>query len=182
MPVYRSQNRRAYVEPERHDELTTGVPRDVEPVQAGDQKRAVGRFQPGESRTRVLASRGGAAHRGRTHLSHSVAAPTLSANSVRRARALRRALAAEIAATVGGGEPSIFAALLIKCAAVKMAAAEEATERGDFENHRKLSESARNDLLYAREHVAKAAEARANSIHDPVPAMRARAAKAVEDG
>ena len=86
--------------------------------------------------------------------------PTLTAESVRRARTLRRMLSAEVATTVGGGHCGIAASLFIKFASQKTAAAEEAFTAGDFETHRKLSESARMDILYAREHAAKEAASR----------------------
>ena len=47
-----------------------------------------------------------------------------------------------------------------KFAAQKTAAAEEAFETGDYETHRKLTESARMDVLYGCEHAVKDAVAR----------------------
>jgi hypothetical protein len=153
-----------YVEPPRHDELTAGVPA----ARSGPQKRDAGRLTPGpDGSAREAGARGGASHKGRTRLSHHIEAPTLSETSQRRARVLRRALAGEIASTVGGGRCGIAASLFVKFAAQKTAAAEEAFAKGDFETHRKLTESARMDLLYAREHAAKEAAARPRSRRAP---------------
>ena len=148
-----------YVEPERHDELSRGVPA----ARSGAQKRDGGRFTPGPSGSAVVAGAdGGKRHKGTTHLSHRIDAPTLTSTSQQRARTLRRALAGEIARSVGGGRCGIAASLLIKFASQKTAAAEEAFTIGDYDTHRKLSESARMDILYAREHAAKEAQSRAD--------------------
>lgn len=146
-----------YVEPERHDELSTGIPA----ARSGQQKREAGRFTAGPNGSAIQAgAEGGKSHRGRTQLSHNIEASTLTPTSLKRARTLRRALSAEIAATVGAGQCGIAASLFVKFAAQKTAAAEEAFVAGDYETHRKLSESARMDTLYAREHAAKTAAAR----------------------
>ncbi len=171
MPDYKSHGR-PYVQPDRHDELTDGVPASITPVHAGGQKRSAGRFVAESAETSANAAKGGAAHKGTTQLSHTIEAPTLTPTSLRRARSLRRALSGEIASTVGGGHCGIAASLFVKFASQKTAAAEEAFERGDFETHRKLSESARMDVLYAREHAAKEAAARPKA--GGVEAMRAR--------
>jgi len=155
MPEVR-QHGRPYMEPERHDELSAGVP-DITPARAGSERRPNGTIAPGAS---TLAAKGGRAHKGRTNLSHRIEAPTLTPESVRRARVLRKALSGEVARTVGGGVCGIAASLFLKFASQKTAAAEEAFRGGDFEVHRKLSESARMDILYAREHAAKEAESR----------------------
>src|SRR5580692_11435479 len=156
MPVSQSHGR-PYVEPERHDELSPGIPAG----RSGAQKRDAGRFTAGASGSAVQAgAAGGGKHKGRTKLSHDIGGASLTSTSTKRARTLRRVLASEIAATVGGGRCGVAASLFIKFAAQKTAAAEEAFERGDFEAHRKLSESARMDVLYAREHAAKEAATR----------------------
>jgi len=155
MPEHRSHGR-TYIEPERHDELSDGRPAAILPAKAGAERRGNGTFAPGG---RILAAKGGKAQKGRTKLSHRIDAPELTATSVKRARTLRRALATEIAQTVGGGRCGIAASLFVKFAAQKTAAGEEAFARGDYEAHRKLSESARMDVLYAREHAAKEAAA-----------------------
>ncbi len=157
MPEHRSHGR-AYVEPPRHDELPEGVPaHDATLVQAGGQRRPDGTFTQGSSTVQVA---GGKAHKGRTRLSHRIDAPKLTPESQRRARTLRRAMAAEIAATVGGGTCGVVTSLLVKFAAEKTAAAAEAFAAGDYDTHRKLTESARMDLMYAREHAAKEAKTR----------------------
>jgi len=147
-------------EPERHDELSKGTPADVVPVPAGTPKRSGGRFVADSAETKANASKGGSSKRGSTKLSHAIEGVKLAPESVRHARVLRRTLTTEIATTVGGGVCGVAASLFIKFAAQKTAAAEEAFERGDFEAHRRLSESARMDVLYAREHAAKEAESR----------------------
>lgn len=155
------KNEFPYVEVERHDELSTGI---VVAARSGAQKRDAGRFTPGPDGSAIMAgAEGGKRRKGHTRLSHRIAETTLSPESTRRARALRRALSGEIAATVGGGVCGVAVSLLIKFAAMKTAASEEAFTVGDFETHRRLSESARMDVLYAREHAAKAAKARAAS-------------------
>jgi len=162
MPDHRSHGV-PYIQPERHDELADGV-RAVRPLAGtGEQRRGDGTFAPGST---SIAALGGAAHKGRTKLSHAIEAPLLGVESLRRARTLRRALSGEIAATVGGGHCGIAASLFIKFASQKTAAAEEAYIAGDFETHRKLTESARMDVLYAREHAAKEAAARAKTTTD----------------
>lgn len=165
MPEVRSHNF-VYIEPERHDELSAGVRSQVD---ASDQRRPGGQLLPGASK---VPSEGGKARKGTTKLSHSIEAPTLSPTSVKRARTLRRAIAGEIASTVGGGICGVTCSLLVKFAAMKTAAAEEAFAIGDFESHRKLTESARMDLLYAREHAAKEAASRPAAPFDPLAPYR----------
>jgi hypothetical protein len=165
MPAPKYTDRPYLTGPERHDELSRGV----RAVRNGGQKRDGGRFTAGAEGSAVTAGGdGGRQHRGRTELSHRIEAPTLTPTSVRRARTLRRALASEIASTVGGGHCGVAASLFIKFAAQKTAAAEEAFQAGDFETHRKLTESARMDVLYAREHAAKEATARPRAPVDPL--------------
>jgi hypothetical protein len=117
---------------------------------------------------RTIPAAGGRATKGRTKLSHDIGGASLTPTSTKRARTLRRVLSGEVAATVGGGRCGVAASLFIKFASQKTAAAEEAFERGDFEAHRKLSESARMDVLYAREHAAKEAQARPRAPWDPI--------------
>lgn len=168
MPDHRSHGF-AYIEPERHDELSAGLAA----VRTGEQKRDVGRFMPGADGSAALAgAKGGGKHKGRTRLSHRIDAGTLTPTSVKRARTLRRALSGEIAATVGGGVCGVAASLFIKFASQKTAAAEEAFAKGDYETHRKLTESARMDVLYAREHAAKEAAARPRGPVDPLANWR----------
>lgn len=171
MPSHKSHGHE-YIEPPRHDELPLGVTAD----RSTGQKRTAQTFQPGSAETRAAGALGGAAHKGRTQLSHVIEGEKLSETSRKRARVLRRALSNEIAASVGGGVCGVAASLLIKFAAQKTAAAEEAFERGDYEAHRKLSESARMDVLYAREHVAKEAASRAAPKKSAVAGLKERAA------
>lgn len=154
MPAHKSHGR-TYIEPPRHNELPDGETITVAP--SGDEKNADGTFKKGSS---ALQARGGSRRKGTTKLSHKITDGKLTPTSVKRARTLRKALTSEIARVVGGGFCGIAASLLIKYAAQKTAAAEEAFERGDYDSHRKLSESARMDILYAREHAAKEAAAR----------------------
>lgn len=152
-----------YQEPERHDGLSVGVPAAAS---SGAQKRDRGRLTAGPEGSAAEAGRkGGAKRKGTTELSHRIDAPKLTPTSQARARTLRRALSGEIASSVGGGRCGIAASLFIKFAAQKTAAAEEAFAAGDYETHRKLSESARMDVLYAREHAAKEAQARPRATH-----------------
>jgi len=159
-----------YVEPERHDELSPGVPApDVVQERAGAERRPDGTLVQG---ARTVPSMGGKARKGETQLSHRIESAKLRPNSLRRARTLRQALSCEIAATVGGGVCGIAASLFLKFASQKTAAAEEAFAAGDYETHRRESESARMDVLYAREHAAKSAQARPRAPVDPLAAYR----------
>lgn len=155
-----------YIEPERHNEMSNGVAVQVD---AGGERRPDGTLAQG---ARTIPAMGGKARKGRTRLSHVLEGGKLAPESLKRARALRRALSGEVSATVGGGHCGIAASLFLKFAAQKTAAAEEAFERGDYETHRKLSESARMDILYAREHAAKEAQARPQGPVDPMARIR----------
>ena len=157
MPTHKSHGR-PYVEAPRADELPAGTPAPYEPqATAGEERKANGTIAQG---ARAIPSAGGRATKGTTKLSHRISAPTLEERLQRQARDLRSALRRETAKNVGGGTCGIAASLLIKFAAQKTAAAEQAFVAGDFETHRKLSESARMDLVYAREHAAKEAASR----------------------
>jgi hypothetical protein len=157
MPPTAYKNDFPYEEVPRHDELPSGVAA----ARSGPSERDAGRFLAGPGGSAALAgAEGGGKRKGRTKLSHDIVGASLTATSTKRARTLRRVLSGEIAATVGGGRCGVAASLFIKFASQKTAAAEEAFERGDFEAHRKLSESARMDVLYAREHAAKEASSR----------------------
>jgi hypothetical protein len=123
------QHGRPYQEPERHDELSSGVPESIVPVGAGGQNRERGRFALGCS---GIAAKEGSTHKGRTKLSHVIEGNDLTEVSRRRARVLRKSLTTEIASTVGGGYCGVAASLFVKFAAQKTAAAEEAFERGDY--------------------------------------------------
>jgi hypothetical protein len=167
MPDHRSHGF-PYEQPPRHNELAAGI---AEQARASDSPKPSGQLEQGASTVPAL---GGRAHKGKTALSHRIQSPTLSPEDARRARTLRNALARELAATVGGGECGVAASLFLKFAAQKTAAAEAAYQAGDYETHRKLSESARMDVLYAREHAAKTAEARKASTGwvDPLAKWR----------
>jgi hypothetical protein len=155
MAPLRISHGKPYEEPERHDQLSDGVP---EQVQAGDERRPNGTFQQGSKRAQ---SKGGKSHKGEPALAHKITAPeTLDVRHRKAAATLRVALRAEIAKTVGAGICGVAGSLLIKFVAQKTAAAEQAYQRGDYETHRKLSESARMDLVYARDLEAKAAQSR----------------------
>jgi len=158
----------AYVEPPRHDELPDGVPVSAQ-AEAGGERRENGTLAQG---ARTTPSKGGKAHKHTTRLSHRLEAPALDPEYAKRARGLQRGLRVEIAFTVGGGVCGIAASLFIKFAAQKTAAAEAAYKAGDFETHRKLSESARMDILYAREHASKEAALRPER-NDPHAALSA---------
>jgi hypothetical protein len=85
------------------------------------------------------------------------------------AKALHRRLCREVAQAVGGGVCGVAASLMIRWAADKTELAEKAKAAGDLDAFRKLAESARMDLLYAREHAAKEAGARTTSPGGRVP-------------
>jgi hypothetical protein len=155
MPAYKSHGK-TYVQPDAPDELTEGVPvRALD--QTGDVRRANGTFEQG---SKWNQAKGGKASKGQPKLATALTAPKLDPKHRKAATNLRTALRAEIAATVGAGVCGIAGSLLIKFCAQKTAAAEQAYEAGDYETHRKLSESARMDLVYARELEAKAAQSR----------------------
>ena len=155
MPIVRSQGKER-AEPERHDEMSDGVPGPLQ-VDPRDERTALGRFVKGASRLPTL---GGKARKGETQLSHRVAnAPALGPYA-KRARFFRKALVHELATVVGGGHCGIMSSALVKLAAESMALAEAALERGEIEAHRKLGESARLHMVYARELCAKDAESR----------------------
>jgi hypothetical protein len=155
MPEHVSHGFR-YVEPERHDELSDGVAAPVQ-AEAGGERRANGTWAKG---ARTAQSKGGKAMagRGRALVHHGAAS--------KGARALRRALRSEVASTVGGGVCGVASSLMIRWAADKTELAEKAKAAGDLDSFRKLTESARMDLLYAREHAAKEAAARPRSRAD----------------
>ena len=148
-----------YVEPPRHDELPSGTPAPTQSDARGE-RRADGKWAKG---ARTAQSKGGKAMAGRGRaLVHYGAAS-------KGARALRRALRSEIASTVGAGRCGVAASLMLRWASDKTELAEKAKTSGDLESFRKLTESARMDILYAREHAAKEASARPRSngdVHD----------------
>lgn len=159
MPSHRSHDF-PYVEPERHDELSDGVP--VQPqAEARSERTERGRWRKG---ARTAQSAGGKSHKGM---------PRLSRNALTKAgKSLHRTLCGELAIGVGGGVCGVAASLFLRWAADKTELAEKAKEAGDLDLFRKLSESARMDVLYAREHAAKEAAARPQAPVDPLAAWR----------
>lgn len=162
MPTSRSHDRE-YIEPPRHDELPAGVPAPVQ-AEAGQERTALGRFAPGANTT---PRKGGKSRKGRTKLSHEIEALPVSDTLKRRARFMRRRTCTELAQTVGGGSCGIVASILVKLASEDMALRETMMVAGNIESARKLGESARMHLLYARETASKDAESRANAPPDP---------------
>ncbi len=156
MPAVRSHDC-VYVEPERHDELSDGTP-DTAQADAGHERTSNGRLSRGASTT---PAKGGKAHKGSTRLTHRVDALRLDAGLVRRARFMRRKTCSELAATVGAGRCGIIASALVKLASEDLALREAALVAGEVDLARKLGESTRMHLLYAREIAAKDGEARA---------------------
>ncbi|HEY1696167.1 MAG TPA: hypothetical protein VGG39_28565 [Polyangiaceae bacterium] len=164
MPSHRSHDRDVYLEPERHDELSAGVPGDPsEQQQARKERKAGGRgIPPGAT---AIPRLGGKAHKGKPKLVRGKALTKAGS-------ALHRALCAETASTEGGGVCDRRASLMLRWAADKTEMAERAKAAGDLESFRRLTESARMDLLYAREHAAKAAQARPRAPADPLGRWR----------
>lgn len=160
MPTSQSHGR-PYVEPERHDELSTGVP-SPEQADASRERKAGGRgIPPGAT---AVPAAGGRARKGRTKLTHDVPAALPVSDTLKsRARFARRRTATELAATVGGGQCGILASLFVKLGVEDIALRETALAGGDVDMARKLGESARMHLLYARETCAKDARARGTS-------------------
>jgi hypothetical protein len=139
-----------YVEPPRHDELPTGTPAPApEHADARAERTPDGRWVQGAARAQ---SAGGLTRRGKPRLTRT--------KLTKAASALHRTLCREVASSVGGGVCGVAASLFLRWAADKTELAEQAKARGDDDMFRKLSESARMDVLYAREHAAKEAAAR----------------------
>lgn len=112
---------------------------------------------------------GGLALKGRTKLSHAIDNPGLGAYT-KRARFFQRAAAAELASLVGHGRCGVIPSALLKLAAQCMALAEAALAAGETDQYRKLSESARMHLVYAREIASKDGVARSvTGGANPVP-------------
>lgn len=165
MPINRSHGK-TYAEPDRHDSLTEGEPRPAQ-GDAGAERRPNGTLVRG---ARAVPRKGGQARKGTTQLSHGIDASGILGTHAKRARYFRRAACNEIATTAGGGFCGILPSALVKLAAEAMALAEAALEAGNIELHRKLGETARGHLVYARELAAKDAKARreARGPEDPL--------------
>ena len=169
MPVSRSHDR-PYVEPERHDELSTGTPAVLQATARAERKAGATGIPKG---ARALPALGGRAKKDSTHLSHRIASvATLGEKYLLRARALRRATCAELALTVGGGVCGIIPSLFVKHASVATALSEQALDTGDTDRAVKYAEASRMHLLYARELCAKDAAARPKVWRDPLAAFR----------
>lgn len=168
MPSARSHGK-VYVEAERHDELSDGVPGHPQ-ADAGRERRPDGTLAKG---ARAVPSMGGKARKGETALSHRITDAGKLGVYAKRARFFRKAAAMELAATVGAGHCGIIPSALLKLAAQAMALAEAALEAGDVDAHRKLGETARMHLVYAREIAAKDAQARPKARANPLAAFMA---------
>lgn len=159
MPVSKSHDR-DYIEPERHDELSEGTPAPTGEQRDASRERKGGArgIAPGSS---LVPSMGGKARKGRSKLTHDVPdALPVSDRLKSRARYARRRMATELARTVGGGTCGMLASAFIKLGVEDMAMREAAMAEGKRDEARKLGESARMHLLYARETVAKDAASR----------------------
>lgn len=160
MATHRSHDR-PYIEPERHDELSTGVA--VSQARTSDPRRPNGTLAKGAQAVPTL---GGKASKGSTRLSHRIDSPALPDPYRRRARAMRRATCSELARTVGGGACGIIPSLFVKHASVATALAEQALDEGDKDRAVKFAEASRMHLLYAREICAKDAKERPSAPTD----------------
>lgn len=144
-----------YVEAPRAHELPNGTPAPPL-VEKPAERKPNGQFAKGARTVQVAGGRVGV-----SKLAHHIGSISDLPPIWRgRARAFRKSACAEIARDVGGGSCGVVASAMVKLAAEALALAEYALEKGDFDQHRKLGESARMHLVYAREHAAKAALAR----------------------
>lgn len=172
MPSHRSHQESVYVEPERHDELSDGVavPKQVE---ARHERTPDGKLAKG---AKTIPSMGGKALKNSTRLSHRIDNNGLG-ELRKRARFFRKAACTELARDVGGGHCGVIASALVKLGAQCLALSEKALAEGRIDDHRKLGEACRMHLVYAREHVAKVAEARekvSSNGSDPMTGVRAQ--------
>jgi len=145
-----------YCEPERHDELSSGVPADPQ-ASAGVERTASGKLAKG---ARTVPSLGGKATKGTTKLSHRIDSATLTDVYRNRARAFRRVTCAELARTVGGGRCGVIPSLFVRHASIATALSDMALDRGDTDRAVRYAEASRMHLMYAREVCAKDAQAR----------------------
>jgi hypothetical protein len=93
-------------------------------------------------------------------LSHRLPEDVLDEAGRKRVRALRQALCSEARATIGAGYCGVGASLLYKDVAVLSELQEQALRAGDVDAVRKLAESKRATLAYAREECARVGGAR----------------------
>jgi hypothetical protein len=159
MPTVRSHDRE-YIEPERHDELSAGTPEPVNAqANAGQERKGrSGRIAKGAN---IIPAMGGKATKGRSKLTHNVPDALPVSDKLRsRARYARRRMATELARTVGGGVCGMLASAIVKLGVEDMAMREAAMAEGKRDEARKLGESARMHLMYAREVCAKDAASR----------------------
>jgi hypothetical protein len=163
MPTVRSHDRE-HMEPERHDELSAGVI-DATQQPARQERKAGGRgIQRGAT---AVPSKGGQSRKGSTKLTHEVpSALPVSDTLKRRARYARKRMTTELARGVGGGRCGMLASAFVKLGVEDMAMREQAMADGDRAEARKLGESARMHLLYARETCVKDAGAVARHGED----------------
>jgi hypothetical protein len=166
MPTSTSHGR-PYIEVERHDELSEGVP--ASQASAGEERRPDGTLAKG---ARTVPSLGGKATKGSTKLSHRIDSETLSESYRNRARVFRRATCSELARTVGGGVCGIIPSLFVRHAAIATALSEMALDGGDADRAVKFAEASRMHLMYAREICAKDAASRPRVPVDPLAAYR----------
>ena len=149
-----------YIEPERHDELSDGTPADVgEQQDASQERKAGGRgIAPGAT---LVPARGGRARKGSTKLTHHVPAALPVSDALKaRARFARKKMTSELAREVGGGRCGMLASAFVKLGVEDMAMREAALVEGNVDLARRLGESARMHLLYARETCVKDAGTR----------------------
>jgi hypothetical protein len=165
MPATRSHDR-TYIEPERHDALSDGVAVS-EQADAGHERTRGGQLAKGASTT---PTKGGKAHKGTTRATHRIEAiKGVDEQLLRRARFYRRKQCHELAATVGAGHCRLMASLLVKLASEDMVLRETALREGHVDLARKLGESTRMHLLYAREIAAKDGAAdKTSGARDPL--------------
>ena len=164
MPDHRTHGHN-YQQPDRHDELSEGVPAQ-EQADARHERTAGGQIVKGAVSIPTL---GGKARKNRTKLSHGIDAIPVSEALKKRARYMRKRTCTELARTVGGGECGILASAMGKLGSEDLALREAALAAGEIDLARRLGESARMHLLYARETCAKDAKARGEADTGPDP-------------
>jgi hypothetical protein len=172
------------MQPDRHDELSSGVPADDHEQRSASAERKAGGpgIPPGAT---VVPAEGGRARKGRTQLTHAVPETLPVSDTLkRRARYARKRIATELARTVGGGACGMLASLMVKLGVEDAAMREAALAEGKVDLARRLGESARMHLLYARETCAKDATARPKDGGNALPiwAMEGEPEAAMEGG
>jgi len=168
MPPVSTSHGKPYVEAERHDELSEGVPADAQ-ASAGEERTADGKLLPG---ARTVPSMGGKATKGSTKLSHRIDSLALTETYRNRARTFRRVTCSELARTVGGGVCGIIPSLFVRHASIATALADMALDAGHTDKAVRYAEASRMHLMYAREVCAKDAAARPRAPVDPLAKWR----------